>query len=142
MHIESLRWVATEGDLNELAARFLPQPEKISGVRIAVVPQGIRITGAYQAAIRIPFETLWEISVCEGKLAVRLRTLKTGILSLGLAHGYVLKAVAATARMLELRGDMLLLDVDALLRERGLPLRTNLASVHCDYGSLIVLSSV
>ena len=140
MHIESLRLVATEGDLNELASRFLPRPEKISDLRIALVPQGIRITGAYQAAIRIPFETLWKISVCEGKLAVRLETLKTGIVSLGLAKGYALGAIAVAAGMLELRGDMLLLDVDALLHEHGLPLRTNLASVRCDYGSLVIES--
>jgi hypothetical protein len=140
MIVESLKLVVTEGDLDELASRLLPQQDKIHDLRISLVPQGIRVMGIYRAAVGIPFETAWEVSVCEGKLAGRLVALRTGILSLGLAKGYVLKAIADAAGMLELRGDTLLLDADRLLREKGLPLRTNLKFVRCDNGSLVVES--
>ncbi|MGH7930378.1 MAG: hypothetical protein ACREQV_21615 [Candidatus Binatia bacterium] len=140
MIIESLKLIVTEGDLNELASRVLPQLDKLDDLRISLISQRIRVTGTYRAAIGIPFETVWEVSVCEGKLGARLLTLKTGFLSLGLAKEYALKAIAAAARMLELRGDMLLLDADLLLREKGLPVRTNFTSVRCDYGSLILES--
>jgi hypothetical protein len=140
MHIEALRLVATEGDLNELAYKFLPPHGKVRGLHVAIVPRGVRVTGTYQSAIALPFETLWEVLVCEGKLAARLLTLKTGFLSMGLAKSYVIGAIAAAARMVKLREDMLLVDVDALFRDRGLSLRTNLSSVRCDYGSLVIRS--
>jgi hypothetical protein len=140
MIIESLKLFVTEGDLNELASTVLPQHDKLDELRISLIPQGVRICGAYQAALRIPFETVWELSVCAGKLGARLLTLKAGALSLGMAKGYALKAIAAAAGMLELDGDMLLVDIDLLLREKGLPVRTNLKSVRCDYGSLILES--
>jgi hypothetical protein len=140
MIIESLKLVVTEDDLNQLASRALSQQDKIHQLRISVIPQGVRVVGNYRAAIGIPFETVWELSVCEGKLGARLVILKAAVFSLGLAKGYVLNAIAAVARQLELRGDMLLVDADLLLREKGLPVRTNLRSVHCDYGSLIIES--
>lgn len=140
MHIEALRLVATESDLNVLAFKFLPPHEKVRGLRIGIVPQGVRVTGTYDSAIAIPFETLWELLVCEGKLAARLLTLKAGFLSVGLAKSYVVGAIAAAVRMVELREDMLLVDVDALFRDRGLPLRINLGAIRCDYGSLVIES--
>jgi hypothetical protein len=140
MIIESLKLSVTEGDLNELASKVFSHNDKIDGLRISLIPQGVRISGAYQAALRIPFETVWELSVCAGKVSARLSTLKAGALSVGMAKGYVLKAIAAAAAMLELDGDMLLLDVDSLLRQKGFPVRTNLKSVRCDYGSLILES--
>jgi hypothetical protein len=66
--------------------------------------------------------------------------LKTGLLTLGLAKSYVLGAIAAAAPILEPRDDMLLLDVERLVCEKGVPLRTNLKSVQCDYGSLVIES--
>ncbi len=142
MHIEALRLVATESDLNDLALKFLPPREKVRGLRIGIVPQGVRVSGTYQTAIAIPFETLWEVLVCDGKLGARLLTLRTGFLSMGLAKSYVVGAIAAGAdRIVEMREDILLVDIDALCRDRGLPLRTNLSSVRCDYGSLIIESS-
>jgi hypothetical protein len=138
MHIDALRLVATESDLNDLAFKFLPPHEKVRGLRIGIVPQGIRVIGTYHAVITIPFETLWELLICEGKLATRLLTLKTGFLNVGLAKSYVVGAIAAAARIVEWRADMLLVDVDALFHDRGLPLRTNLSSVRCDYGTLVI----
>lgn len=138
MQIEGLRLVITDSDLNDLAFRFLPAHEKLRGLYIGIVPQGIRVTGTYQAAIGVPFESLWGVFVCEGKLAARLLTLKTGFLSLGLAQGYVLRAIAGAANIVDLSRDMLLVDLDALLHRKGVSLRTNLKFVRCGYGDLVI----
>ena len=141
MEIQSLRIVATEADVNDLAAKLFPAKGNVRDVRINLAPPGIRVTGKYQTVIGIPFETLWEISILDGRIAARLRKLKAGALSLGLAKGYVLDAIADTVGMVELRDESLLFDLDAFLCEKGMPLRTNLSSVRCDTGHLIIESS-
>ncbi len=140
MEIQALRFVVTESDLNELTAGFVPQIRNIRDLRIAVLPEGIRVSGTYETAVRIPFETLWRLSVSEGKILVTLEKLKSGILSLALAKGYLLRAIAGTLHMLDFRDDKIILDVDLLLRNKGVPLRTNLKRVRCDYGSLTIES--
>jgi hypothetical protein len=138
MELQSLRFVATEADLNDLAANLLPPNDKVRHIQITVVPEGIRVTGTYQTVIGIPVETLWEVFIAEGKIAARLKKLKVGVLSLGLAKGYVLDAIAAAVGSVELRGESLFFDIDAFLREKGLPLHTNLRSARCDCGRLII----
>lgn len=140
MEIESLRFVVRESDLNELAAAFLPQTANLCDLRISVVPEGIRVSGTYETIVRVRFETLWQVSVSEGKVVAMLQKLETGILSLGLVKGYLLRTIARAMDMLELRADKLLLDVDLLLRERGVQLRTNLTRIRCDDGILTIES--
>jgi hypothetical protein len=140
MHFESLRLIVTEQDVNELMSRFFPPQDKIGSLRAALLPHGLRITGIYRTVVAIPFETRWELFVQENKIAARLRALKCGILSLSLARGFVLEAIAATARRLEKREDVLLLDVDGLLREHGVPLEVNLRSARCEAGALVLES--
>jgi hypothetical protein len=105
-----------------------------------VLPEGVRVSGTYQTMIGVPFETLWQLCVSEGKIVATLEKLKSGLLSLGVAKSYLLRTVAGAVDMLELSGDKILLDVDLLLRNRGIPLRTNLTAIRCDYGSLTVES--
>lgn len=140
MEIRSLTFVATEVDLNELAARIAPRPNAIRDLRLAISPEGIRVTGTYQTLFRFPFLTLWQLSVSEGKVEARLAKLKAGPLSLGLVKGYLLDAIAGAASVLELRDDALVFSVDTLLREKGWPVRTNLTAIRCDYGTLTVES--
>lgn len=141
MEIQALRLFASEADLNELACRIVPRSDIIHDLRISVVPAGIRISGTYQTVIRIPFETLWQISIDDGKIAARLDRLKAGPLSLGMIKSYLLDAIASETPALEIRGDTLLFDVDSIVQEKGLRLRTNLTSIRCDYGALIIESA-
>lgn len=140
MEIRSLVLVATEADLNELALKFFPRLDAIRDLRIAVVPDGIRVSGTFQKLISMHFQTLWQLSVTEGKVTARLGKVKAGVLSLGLAKPYLLDAIARATTVLELRDETLFLNVDRLLEEKGWPIRTNLTSIHCDYGSLTVKS--
>jgi hypothetical protein len=141
VEIRSLTFVATEADLNELASQILPRIERIRDLRIAIVPEGIRVSGTYQQLFGIPFRTLWQVSVSQGKVVTQLTELKAGALSLSFVKGYLLDAIAAAATVLELRDETLLFDVDAVLQEKGWPVRTNLTSIRCDYGSVTLESS-
>jgi hypothetical protein len=141
VEIRSLTFVATEADLNELAAKIAPRLNAIRDLRLGIIPEGIRVSGTYQALFGFPFRTLWQVSVSEGKVVARLLTLKTGPLSLGLVKGYLLDAIAEAATALELRDDALVFDVNALLQEKGWPVRTNLTAIRCDQGTLTIESS-
>jgi hypothetical protein len=141
MEIQSLRLLATEEDLNGLIAERIPQMKKIRGLRVKVLPEGISITGSYQTLIEISFEALWEVFIHEGKIAARLQRLKSGGLGMGLLKGYLLQAISSATNMIEIQGETLLFDLDVLLKERGIPLRTNLSSVRCSDGRLMIESS-
>ena len=141
MEIRSLTFVATEADLNELASQILPRIERIRDPRISIVPEGIRVRGTYQQLFGIRFQTLWQVFVSQGKVVARLAELKAGSLSLNFLKTYLLDTIAAAATVLELRDETLIFDVNALLQDKGWPVRTNLTSIRCDYGSLTVESS-
>lgn len=140
MEIQSLRLLATEEDLNGLIAERVPRMKKIRDLRVKVLPEGISITGSYQTLIEISFEALWEVFIHEGKIAARLQRLKSGGLGMGLLKGYLLAAISSATNMIEIQGETLLFDLDVLLKERGIPLRTNLCSVRCSDGSLMIES--
>jgi hypothetical protein len=141
VEIRSLTFVATEADLNELASQIFPRIERIRDLRISIVPEGIRVRGTYQQLFGIRFQTLWQVSVSQGKVVARLAELKAGSLSLNFLKTYLLDTIAAAATVLEHRDETLLFDVNALLQDKGWPVRTNLTSIRCDYGSLTVESS-
>jgi hypothetical protein len=140
MEVVSLRLIVTEADLNELASRICSWPDAIRNVRFAVIPEGIRVSGTYETGVGIPFQMLWQVSVSEEKVVARLGKLKAGFLSLGWVKHYLLQAIAAATTILELRDETLVFDVDVLLQGQGLPLRTHLTSLRCDYASLTVES--
>ena len=140
MHIVSLRLIVTEADLNELASRICSWPDAIRDMRFAIIPEGIRVSGTYEKGIGISFQTLWQVSVSEEKIIARLEKLKVGFLSLGWFKKYLLQAIAAAATVLELRDETLVFDVDALLQNKCLPLRSHLTSLRCDYACLTVES--
>jgi hypothetical protein len=141
VEIRSLTFVATEADLNELASQIFPRIERIRDLRISIVPEGIRVRGTYQQLFGIRFQTLWQVFVSQGKVVARLAELKAGSLSLNFLKTYLLDTIAAAATVLELRDETLLFDVNALLQDKGWPVRTNLTSIRCAYGSLTVESS-
>jgi hypothetical protein len=140
MEIQSLRLVATENELNGLMLKLVPEMKEIRDLRLKVRRSGLFVSGTYQTIIGIPFETLWKIFVHEGKIAARLKTLKTAGLGLGIFTGYLLGAIASATRMVAVEGEMLLFDVDLLLAKKGVPLRTNLTGVCCSDGSLMIES--
>lgn len=139
MEIQFLKFRVSEADLNELANKTFSWPDVIRNVRFAVVPEGVRVIGTYQRLIAIPFQVLWQVSVAEGKVIGRIERLKVGFLTLGFFKPYLLNLIAA-ATGIAIRDEMLILDLDALLADRGWPIRVNLTSISFNYGSLVLES--
>jgi hypothetical protein len=140
MEIRSLTLNVTEADLNEWVPRVLSGLESVHELRITITREGIRFSGIYQKLFGIRFLVLWHISVSEGKVFVRIETFRSGALSLKFLRGYLLDAIVDASPVIQLRGDALLFDVDAVLQDKGWPLRTKLTAIRCDYGSLLVES--
>jgi hypothetical protein len=139
VEIQLLKFRVSEADLNQLADKTFSWPDTIRNVRFSIVPEGIQVVGTYQQFIAIPFYVLWQVLVSDGKLVARIERLKAGFLSLGFLKLYLLNLAAATG--VEIRDEMLILDLEALLADRGWPVRANLASISFNYGSLVLESS-
>jgi hypothetical protein len=139
MEIELLKLTVSDVDLNHLASQSFVWPEAIRNVRFVITPIGVRVTGVYQQFIGIPFQMLWHLSVFEGKVIGRIEAVKAGFISIGFIKKYLLNLLAA-ATNIEIRDGMLVFDVDAVLADKGWPMRANLTSVRCTLGSLIIES--
>jgi hypothetical protein len=141
MEIESIRLLITEPELNALAARLANHNDAMHGLRIQLSPQGIQIAGTYNMMISLPFESLWQISVSEGKLRARLADLRTAGLPMGVFKTPLLRSIAAKTSCLRADGDAVLLDLDILLKDRAGSIRTHLSAVRCAQGTLTVEGS-
>ena len=144
MEIQALRALIPEDMLTRLATEALPPDVKVKDVRVHLKPEGAEITGAYEMFFAVPFETLWELSVRDGKILARLAHLKVARLGAGMVKGVLLGILADAAKQtngLQLDGDTLIVDVDRILAGRGYEVRTNLKTVQCQSGSLLIESS-
>ena len=139
MEIELLKLRMNDADLNQLASQSFVWPEAIRDVRFAVTPLGVRVTGVYQQFLGIPFQMLRHLSVFEGKVIGRIEAVRAGFISIGFIKKYLLNLLAA-ATNIEIRDGMLVLDIDAVLADKGWPMQVNLTSVRCTLGSLILES--
>jgi hypothetical protein len=144
MEIQALRALIPEAMLTRIATEALPADVKIKDVRVRLAPEGVHITGTYEMFFAVPFETLWELSVRDGKILARLANVKVARLGAGMVKGVLLGIMADAARKIDgmqLDGDTLVLDVDRILAGRGYTVRTNLKKVECQAGSLLIESA-
>jgi hypothetical protein len=138
MEVESLRFTATEDDLNQLFSRLLTPPPKLRDLRINVIPDGLSLTGIYETILPIPFRCFWKISVSDRKIVARLSSIKAVGVRLDILKPYVLNALASNNNILELRGESVFLDLDRFLAQITVPIRTNLTSLRCEGAQLVI----
>jgi len=139
MEIQLLKLSVNDMDLNRLASQTLVWPDAIRNVHFSVRPEGVRVTGVYQQFIGIPFQMLWHLTVSESKLVARIEAVRAGFISVGFFKEYLLKLIAA-ATNIAIRDGMLVFDVDAILADKGWPVRLNFTSIRCTSGSVILES--
>jgi hypothetical protein len=139
MEIQLLKLSVDDADLNEMALQAFVWPDAIRDVYFAVKPEGVRVTGVYQHFVGIPFQMLWQISVSDGKLVARIERMRAGFFNIGFIKNYLLKFIAAAMNSVICDG-MLVFDVDALIADKGWPVRLNFTSIRCTLGSLILES--
>jgi hypothetical protein len=143
MEIQSLRALIPEAMLTRIAAEAIPPDVKVKDIQVQLKPEGALVTGSYQMFFAVPFETLWELSVRDGKILARLTNVKVAKLGAGMIKGVLLGALSDAAAKIDgarLEGDTLAVDVDRILATRGYEVRTNLKTVQCQPGSLLIES--
>lgn len=138
MEILTLKFVLTEDDLNRLLVKFVAIPPKVRDLHLRVLSEGLALAGVYETILPIRFDTEWSILVENGKIAARLSLIKAVGVGLGFLKGYMLQALSSKSTMLELNEESLVFDVDRFLAEMAVPVKTNLSSVCCDSGRLVI----
>ena len=144
MEIQALRALIPEDMLTRIATEALPPDVKVKDVRVHLKPEGAQVAGTYEMFFAVPFETLWDLSVRDGKILARLAHLKVARLGAGMVKGVLLGILGDAAKQidgLQLDGDTLIVDVDRILAGRGYEVRTNLKTVQCQSGKLLIESS-
>jgi hypothetical protein len=142
MEIQALRLLVTEKALNDLAVRHLPDDQPVEELRFRLTPEGLQVSGEYPLFLRVSFETQWELGVRDGDITARLTRFKALGLPVPVFKSALLKIIKdAVGKEDWLRfdgDDTILVLVDRLLAEQGIPLRTNLSAIRCQEGSLVL----
>lgn len=140
MEIEALRVRVSEIALNALLIDMLPEDHPLENLRVQLTPPTLIVRGVYPLFVDVPFESLWEVTVRDGKVAARLARFKATGLALSGAQGMILKMLTGpdTRGWLEVTGDTVLIDLDALLAKQGIQMRTNLTAVSIQGNSLVL----
>jgi hypothetical protein len=141
MEILALKANLSEQVLNELLARHLPADAPVEALRIAITPEGVVVQGEYPLLVTVSFESLWELSVADGKVLARLARLRTLGMPMPVLRSVVMSAIAAAARSedwIAVDQETVRIDVDRALAKEGLRARTNLTAVRCEPGVLVI----
>jgi hypothetical protein len=141
MEILALKATVSEQVLNELAARYLPRDVPVEELRISVTPDGVVVKGEYPLLVTVSFETLWELSVADGKVVARLARFRTLGMPMNVLKSVVMGAISSAAKSepwLEVEKDTVRIDVDKALAGEGLRARTNLTAVRCQPGTVVI----
>jgi hypothetical protein len=144
MEIHDLKVLFTEDEINRALARGLPRNVPLREVNVRLTEEGIHVKGVYALLLGVPFETRWELSVRQGKLAARLAGVKVIGMGAGILTNALMSALGAAAAhedAIGVEGDTVLLDPDQLLAKQGFPSRTNLTAVRCGEGRVWVEAS-
>jgi hypothetical protein len=137
MEILALTATISEQVLNELVARYMPRDSPVEEVRITVTPDGVVVKGEYPLLVTVSFETLWELSVVEGKVVAHLARLRTLGMPMTVLKSVVMGAIATAAKSedwLQVDKDTVRMDIDRALTNEGLRAKTNLTAVRCEPG--------
>jgi len=142
MEILSLKLILTEDDLNNLVAEHLSEDEQVRDIKVSVVPEGVRVSGAYPVTFfNVRFDTLWTLSIQGREVAANLAELRVAGAPAGLVRGMLLDMVRAEIEREEgarVEGESILADPDVLLRRLGLTARTNLTAIRCETEKIII----
>jgi hypothetical protein len=145
MEIHRLHLTLTEQDLNDLAKEHVPEEVGIEELDIAIKAEGVRVKGVYPVFMPVSFEALWELGVHKGRASAKLINFRTMGMPVNVLKSLIMNLVADAAkkeRWLEVQGDFVLADVDALLKDNGLTAQTRLLSIRCEPGSVIVEAGI
>lgn len=145
MEIQALKLLVTEQEVNALVAREAASGGAVRDLSVRFSAEGIAIKGRYQMVMPMPFETLWQVGVEDGKIVAQLVEIRVVGFPAAMLKGSLMSLIVESVQAdgaLQAQGDALRIDVDRLLAQRGFPARTNLTGVHCAAGQLIIESAL
>jgi hypothetical protein len=142
MEIQSLRMVLAEQDVNQLLNEHLPKEYAIENPRVRISTEGILFSGEYPTVfIKVPFETLWEMSVVNGLLLARLAAIKVSGVPASMFRSVLMdviqEAVAREAGV-HLEDEVIHINIVEAARARKVPLRMQLKTVQHRDGVLVI----
>jgi hypothetical protein len=143
MEIHLLRASISEKDLNDLAARHLPEDQPIENIKIRIAADGVHLQGVYPLFVNVKFETHWQLGIRDGKVTATLAAFKAMMIPGNVFKSAILKFIADAAKgegWLKVEQDTIIVDVDGLLLKNGLSAHTNLAKIICQDGAVVVES--
>jgi hypothetical protein len=141
MEIQALKLIITEQDVNALVQKHLPPDQPVENLQIRLTSEGAYVEGVYPLFINVPFETLWELGVHEGKVSARLTKLRAMGVPGNVFKSAVVKLIADAAESeewLQFEKDTILVDVDRLLLKEGVIMQINLRRLVCQDGQVVV----
>jgi hypothetical protein len=141
MEIQSLKLVVDELDLNLLAAEYLPAGGAVGNLHFQITPEGVVLKGVYQKLVSVPFETVWDLSVQEGKVSARLAQFKVVGVGGRLLKSALLSQIEGALKREDavvIDSETIVIDPDRWLSKNGFPARLNLSRVHCGQGELLI----
>jgi hypothetical protein len=142
MQIVSLKLSLSEEDLNSLIAKHLSRDQPVRDLQVRLLPEGVHVSGAYRVAFfNVRFETLWALSVRGREAEARLAELRVAGAPAGMVRETLLDMLGAEIRREEgarVEGESIFVDPDVLLARAGLTGQTNLRTVRCETGQIII----
>lgn len=142
MEIQSLKVLLTDADLNAMTRAFLPRDAPVKNLQLAINADAVHLSGSYpKMMMNIPFSTTWQPSIDNGRFRLKLTATSIVGLPAGMLRGIFLDSFRKAAALVigvQVEEDGLLIDVDRLLANKGIPLKTNLKSVRCETGRMTI----
>jgi hypothetical protein len=141
MEILQLALVLTDQDLNQLARKHLPKDFSVENLQFQLSPEGIHVMGEFPLFVPVSFSTLWQLGVRESKVIARLERINAFGLPVTVFRSMILKMIGDSVRKLkwlEHNDEVVIVDVDQLAAKEGVPLSSNLRSIECQVGTMMV----
>lgn len=141
MEIHRLSVSFTDQDFNDLAREHLPPEVAVEDLEIRILPEGVRVKGAYQMFVPVSFEALWELGVSGGHATARLVHFRTLGIPANVLKSLIMNVIADAARKetwLQVQGDHVRADLDSMLKSGGLTGRMNVTAIRCQQGVLVI----
>ncbi len=141
MKIRKCEMVFGEKELAKVAEKHL---EMISAPSLSISPDGLRFEGRVAwKALSVSFQSVWEFSVESGMLKAKLVTLRAGMIPAGLLKSMILGFITGAVNdpAIAATGDAITVDLNELLRKRGVQAKLTLDSVTCAQGEIVIQCS-
>src|SRR5262249_49869308 len=136
MDIQALRIYATDQELQELVQKRLPADVPVKHFAVKAAPDGVRVSGEIATPmLPVPFESLWQLGVENGRVAARLAGLSAAGFPATPLRALVLGILKDQVKepFIDVQEDAVVVDVQDLIKRQNLPLtlRFEVLAVHC-----------